>query len=171
MKEETRITASEGCEIEKVEIVDGAAVITFKEKERKLPKSWEKFCDMFPCKRGEYLINSHGCSPCAEIKRIPDIDVTILPDRSSAEAVLALCQLIQLRDCYNGDWVPDWCDKTKKYVLDFSEGEIRIEFRYSMASSPLYFKTLELCNEFLQHVRPLIEKLKPLYGIKKGGEE
>ena len=45
MKKERKITAPEGCEIEKVEIVDGVAVVTFREKERKLPKSWEEFCE------------------------------------------------------------------------------------------------------------------------------
>lgn len=38
MEKERKITAPEGCEIEKVEIVDGVAVVTFREKERKLPK-------------------------------------------------------------------------------------------------------------------------------------
>ena len=44
MEKERIINAPEGCEIEKVEIVDGAAVVTFKEKERKLPKSWDPHC-------------------------------------------------------------------------------------------------------------------------------
>lgn len=169
---EIRITAPDGCEIEKVEVVDGVAVVTFKEKERKLPKSWEEFCVMFPCKRGEYLINSHGCSPCAEIQRIPDIDVTILPDRAAAEAVLSLCKLIQLRNAYNGDWVPDWKNKDEiKYVIQFDAEEIQCDTWIGMSASPLYFKTKELCDEFLRYFRPLIEKLKPLYGIKEGGKE
>lgn len=170
MKKETRITAPEGCEIEKIEIVYGVAVVTFREKERKLPKSWEEFCEMFLCKRGEYLINSHGCSPCAEIKRIPDIDVTILPDRATAEAVIALCQLIQLRNCYNGDWVPDWKDNERKYTICFFENDIS-NGDVVITPSILYFETKELRDEFLRYFRPLIEKLKPLYGIKEGGEK
>lgn len=35
----------------------------------------------------------------------------------------------------------------------------------------LYFKTQELRDEFLRNFRDLIEKLKPLYGIKEGGEQ
>lgn len=168
---ETRITAPDGCEIEKVEILDGVAVVTFREKERKLPKSWEEFCEMFPCKRGEYLINSHGCSPCAEIKRIPDIDVTILPDRATAEAILALIKLIQLRNCYNGDLVPDWTDPTQdKFIIEICKNEIECSC-VAISTSVLYFKTKELRDEFLRYFRPLIEKLKPLYGIEEGGEE
>lgn len=32
-------------------------------------------------------------------------------------------------------------------------------------------KSIELRDEFLNNFRPLIKKLKPLYGIKKGGEQ
>lgn len=47
MEKEIKINAPEGCGIEKVEIVDGVAVVTFKEKERKLPKSWKETADEF----------------------------------------------------------------------------------------------------------------------------
>ena len=36
MENEMKITAPDGCVIEKVEIVDGVAVVTFKEKKKKL---------------------------------------------------------------------------------------------------------------------------------------
>lgn len=173
MEKETKITAPNGCEIEKVEIVDGVAVVTFKEKKRKLPKNWVDFCCMFPIKEGEVYIGNGS-----EIKKIGRIgerlvieDRNLLPDIETAEAVLALCQLIQLRDCYNGGWVPDWDDDDSiKYVLDFLKGCVSAT-EYYIASSPLYFKSEELRDEFLKYFRPLIEKLKPLYGIKKGGEE
>lgn len=167
---ETKIEIPAGCEVDKIETVDGAVVVTFKEAKPKLPKSWEEFCEMFLCKRGEYLINSHGCSPCAEIKRIPDIDVTILPDRATAEAVLALCQLIQLRNCYNGDWVPNWLSNTNKYVIDCNSHEFTTT-TYWTTPVLLYFETEELRDEFLRNFCDLIEKLKPLYGIREGGEE
>lgn len=38
MEKERKIAAPEGCEIEKVELVDGVAVVTLKEKERELEK-------------------------------------------------------------------------------------------------------------------------------------
>lgn len=92
-------------------------------------------------------------------------------DRATAEAVLALCQLIQLRNAFNGDWVPDWSGGKDKYVIEFSECEIYAYKRQITSSSPLYFKTADLRGEFLRCFRPLIEKLKPLYGIKEGGEQ
>ena len=171
MEKERKITAPEGCEIEKVEIVNGAAVVTFREKKRKLPKSWEEFCEMFYVTSKEcYIeIDSHidnrtySCD-----SRNEDEDRNVLPDRATAEAVLALCQLIQLRNCYNGDWVPDWTDEEPKFVIHFSAGEIEEFEWYNTASSPLCFKTIDLRDEFLRNFRPLIEKLKPLYGIKEG---
>lgn len=175
MKKERKITAPDGCEIEKVEIVDGVAVVTFKEKERKLPKSWEEFCEMYPIKRGkEYYFNANSdilndvSDKCV---RDEHKDKNLLPDRATAEAFLSLCQLIQLRDCYNGDWVPDWTDFTAdKFVIDVYKSDI-ISSTYNSATSFLYFKKENLRDEFLRCFRPLIEKLKPLYGIKEGGEE
>lgn len=92
-------------------------------------------------------------------------------NHATAEAVLALCQLIQLRNCYNGDWVPDWKDNTDKYFIVFCYQEARTIELEAAQYSPLYFKSEELRDEFLRNFRDLIEKLKPLYGIKEGGEE
>lgn len=177
MEKERKITAPEGCEIEKVELVDGVAVVTFREKEQKIPKSWEEFCEMFPIKAGECYFDT--ASVIVEYKltgerrtapRRAETDPNVLPDCATAEAVIALCQLIQLRNCYNGDWVPNWTDEERKYTIDFYENEI---WSGDVGNTPgiLYFKTRELRDEFLRYFRPLIEKLKPLYGIKEGGTE
>lgn len=169
-----KITAPDGCEIEKVETVDGVAVVTFKEKERKLPKSWEEFCAMFPIKVGkEFYINTSSVilSNVSGIGvRNERKDKNILPDRATADAVLALCQLIQLRNAFNGDWVPDWGSGVEnKYCIDFAFGDICTCIN-CVSPLLLYFKSEELRDKFLLYFRPLIEKLKPLYGIKKGGD-
>lgn len=178
MEKERKITAPEGCEIEKVEIVDGVAVVTFKEKEWILPKSWKEFCEMFPNFAGEYFIEPEIDEKIGQVvaimngKRRTSSNAKLLPDRATAEAVLALCQLIRLRNAYNGDWVPDWtdCDENK-YVIIFYKNNIVVESASLVAFSPLYFKAKELCDEFLRNFGELIEKLKPLYGIKEGGEQ
>ena len=123
MEKERIINAPEGCEIEKVEIVDGAAVVTFKEKERKLPKSWDEFCRTNPeTKVGESCIMTDSSirTPGFTSQRFVDKDKNLLPDLATAEAVLALCQLVQLRNAYNGDWVPDWnnAPQTQQYKED-----------------------------------------------------
>lgn len=164
---ETRIEAPNGCEIKKVEIIDGVAVVTFKEKERKLPKSWKEFCEMFPIKGYETFITSgsyvHKAVGC---KRDNISDKNLLPDHVTANAVLALCQLIQLRNCYNGDWMPDWNDNKKIYFIIFDCFQnIRGEDYSATPRSLLYFKTKEMRDEFLHNFRQLIEKLEPIYGI------
>lgn len=163
------------CDVDKIEKQDGHIVVTFKEKERKLPKSWEEFCKIFPIKNGkEHYINTSS----KILNRFKDDcirneyeDKNILPDRATAEAVLALCQLIQLRNAYNGDWVPDWDNpKENKWTIIFYQNKTDIDVANNL-SHILYFKSQDLRNEFLRCFRQLIEKLKPLYGIKEGGEE
>lgn len=161
------------CEVDKIETQDGHIVVTLREKERKLPKSWDEFCNNFPVKEGEsYINNISKINGLKELERRNILDKNILPDRATAEAVLALCQLIQLRNAYNEDWVPDWTDKDEiKHIIQFDAEEIHCDTWIGVSASPLYFKTAELRDEFLHNFRPLIEKLKPLYGIKAGGEE
>lgn len=177
MEKERKITAPEGCEIEKVELVDGVAVVTFRKKERKLPRSWDEFCDMFPNFTGEYFIESERDEKIGQVAAVMDgqkrtsSNAELLPDRATAEAVLALCQLIRLRNAYNGYWVPDWKDfDQEKYSISFEQNIIE-EATCCLISDILYFKSEELRDEFLRNFRDLIEKLKPLYGIKEGGEE
>ena len=174
MEKEKKITAPDGCEIEKVELVDGVAVVTFKEKERKLPKSWEEFCDMVPIYDGECYIQANSDIEKRDenvSNRWHEGDRNLLPDSATAEAVLALCQLIQLRNAYNGDWVPDWEDDNEtKFVIRFLNNEIYRTIGYE-SPTPLCFKTKELRDQFLENFGDLIEKSKPLYGIKEGGEE
>lgn len=166
---EMKIKIPAGCEVDIIEMQDGAAVITFKEKERKLPKSLEEFCEMYPRKEKEAFITSDSCIEVSGIERkfkLENQDKNNLPDRDTAEAVLALCKLIQLRNAYNGGWVPDWFDYHQtKYVINFVEKGIVMGDR-TTCGELLYFENRELRDEFLRNFQPLIEKLKPLYGIK-----
>lgn len=171
---EIKIEIPAGGEVEKIETQDGHVLVTFREKERRLPKSWEEFCDMVSIYAGECYIQANS-----EIEerdenvsnRWLEGDRNLLPDRTTAEAVLALCQLIQLRNAYNGDWVPDLTnDNQTKFVIRFLNNEVYGTIGYE-SPTPLYFKSKELRDEFLRNFRPLIEKLKPLYGIKEGGSD
>lgn len=177
MEKERKIIAPDGCEIEKVELVDGVAVVTFREKERKIPKSWEEFCEMFPDYTGNWFIEPNNDEKIGQVQGISEHEkrtyrnAELLPDRATAEAVLALCQLIQLRDCYNDNWMPDWNNyKQDKHTIEFHGDEIYCDV---VVRNPaiLSFKTEEVRDEFLENFDDLIEKLKPLYGIKEGGEQ
>lgn len=167
-----------GCEVDKIETQDGHIVVTFREKERKLPKSWEEFCEMFPIKKGEvsisvvdYDIYERDCDHLTPAERDPDEDIFTFSEKSVAEAFLSLCKLIQLRNAYNGDWVPDWNKSTDKIVIDFCRDGDLLTFYAQGEVTLLAFKDKETADEFLRNFHPLIEKLKPLYGIKEGGEK
>ena len=93
-------------------------------------------------------------------------------DPEISDAIIELIKLINLRNCYNGDWVPDCKNMDEiKHIIQFDAEEIYCYPFVGLSASPLYFKSEELCDEFLCNFRPLIKKLKPLYGIKEGGEE
>lgn len=166
------ITPPQGCEVDKAEVIDGVLTVTFKPQERKLPKSWEEFCEMYPkCGNSFYIDES---SEIKEVKQSKEIrflekDKNIIPDAPTAKAVLALCQLIQLRDCYNQGWVPKK-DEPRSGLYIMADGSIGI-YDYLPNAEILQFPNPDLRVEFLNNFRPLIEKLKPLYGIKEGGEE
>lgn len=160
-------------EIKKIEQIDGAMEVTFMDDcangKRKLPKSWEEFCKMFPVKNGEAFMME---GEALEINGIEKEDKRgnnmkdLLPNRVMAESLIVLCQLIQLCKAYNGDWKPDWnADKAET-----NNAMINVNAKHAISCGMLYFKTKELRDEFMRYFSPLIDKLRPLYGVMEGGE-
>lgn len=84
----------------------------------------------------------------------------ITPTNSQAKAILALCQLLQLRDRYNdGDQLV--MNGTIEYYI-IHIGQLKpIKAKSCWINNILVFKTEEL-NHFLQHHRALIEEAKEL---------
>lgn len=169
MKEikKTKIEIPAGFEVDKTEMVNGALFVTFKEKERKIPKSWKEFCEM-STRDGKFFVNGDSmilnASYYLKKEMQPDVDRCLLPNRETAEAVIALCQLIQLRNCYNGDWVPDYKTADTKFTIEFENNRI-VKNTTKGWPCVFVFKTEELRDMFLEFFQDLIEKLKPLYGI------
>ena len=130
--------------------------------ENTLPKTWEEFCKTNPPKNTEVYINTSSEINSSIVGiRYPERDANLLPNKKIAESMLALCQLIQLRDCYNGEWKPDWKDNSFKYVIYTYHDEI-IDDRNVSNNAILTFKSEELRDEFLNNFRKLIEIAKPL---------
>jgi len=164
MEKEIKIVVPSGMEIDKENST--FECIKFKPIKKELPKTWEEFCENNPRRKGESWIgvsslvgsldtNAGNERDCVE-------DKNLLPNKEYAEAMLALCQLIQLRDCYNDGWIPDWTDNyNPKYSIEVSNNEI-IKCSYYGTSRILAFKTQELCDQFLENFRDLIEIAKPL---------
>jgi hypothetical protein len=137
--------------------------IKFKPIEPYLPKTWEEFCSLYPTQEGEAFIGS-----LSEISQVHTGDREYLSDRNLlpsvdlARAILALCQLIQLRDGYNDGWQPDWTDKNSyKFCLRYSSNNIVKETLF-VEQRVMAFKTIDLRNQFLENFKDLIEIAKPL---------
>jgi len=131
-------------------------------KEKELPKTWSEFCRINPTKDGEFFINNYsGIKEMNKGYRDCVIDANLLPSKEYAKAMLALCKLIQLRDCYNGDWKPNWREASFKYVIKFYDGCIykdsSLRYKHLLA-----FKTMELRDDFCNNFEDLIKEAELL---------
>lgn len=158
----------------KIEIPEGYEIdrekstfetIVFKPIEKSLPKTWEEFCKTHGVTEKEAYINNVSQIIIQEVGRNfrnRNEDRSFLPDRETAEAMLALCQLIQLRDCYNDGWRPDLLNSNElKFMLYFYDGECTPGLTRHV-SYVLVFKTRELRDAFYDNFKDLIEKARLL---------
>ena len=159
----------------KIKIPDGFELVQIGEgkweqrKKETPPKTWEEFCKTHPIKDDEYFLAPGTDDGIQAIGTLPDFPRNrevqykdILPNKETAEAFLALMQLIQLRNCYNGGWEPDWEDsEERKYVIVINENKIESSY-LSTTSCPLAFRTEERRDLFIKNFRDLIEIAKPL---------
>lgn len=133
-------------------------------KEKELPKTWEEFCKNNPIKPNEFFVSTHSNIGQYGSPQDRDcvIDANSLPSKEYAEAMLALCKLIQLRDCYNDGWKPDWNSVSNYYYCIFyNRGNIELFVR-STWSCVLAFKSRELRDEFYNNFKDLIKQAKLL---------
>lgn len=126
-----------------------------------LPKSWEEFCKNNPVKKNEYFIDGNGEIICAAEKHRTTNLKNILPNKETAEAFLALMQLVQLRDCYRQGWKPNWKKACNKYCIYYEIDGI-FPFNNIYNSRVLSFQSEEIRDEFLKNFSDLIEKAKEL---------
>lgn len=84
------------------------------------------------------------------------------PSQELADAAEALRKLLFLRDYYNGDWKPDLenSDEVKYCIKCYST--ILIKDFYINGFKPLYFKSEEIRDKFLEEQKELLEIAKPL---------
>lgn len=153
---ELKIQVPEGYEIDRENST--FEKIVFKKVEKELPKSWK---DLYEVKGWFVGDESRLCSieTCNWAK---DNHKNIFPTKEEAEACLALAQLCQLRDRYNGGWKPNWEDgDEQKYVIKIGRGETT-KCILTVTSSVLSFKSAYLRDKFLENFRDLIETAKPL---------
>ena len=128
-----------------------------------LPKSWEEFCEINPIRWGETIIYNNSKEIMAlGVGDNRDSSIkNILPNKATAEAFLALMQLIQLRDCYRQGWKPDWKNNENKFVIEIIDGEITTYWD-NRRSRTLSFQSIEVRDKFFENFSDLIEKAKEL---------
>lgn len=130
----------------------------------KLPKTWEEYCKNH-YRRGYYLNNDSTIHPflneAYNINLKFDSDKNTFESKENAEAVLALCQLIRLRDEYNGHKPVD-SEIEDTYAIEYDE----TLDAYDIVSVDIYsdykclftFHNEELAQEFLKNFKPLLDK-------------
>ena len=152
---EMKIQAPEGYEIDREKST--FEKIVFKKVENELPKSWEDLYEV-----GGWFVDFHSDVVTSGSMRTADSVKNRFPTKEEAEACVALAQLCQLRDRYNGGWKPNWEDYNEtKYCIEFCQGRIETIDRVN-CHKILTFKTEELRDKFLENFNGLIEIAKPL---------
>ena len=132
--------------------------IVFKKKEKELPTKWEDLVNIKGCYVGANYISKYN-----EYTAL-DSNKNVFPTKAEAEACLALSQLCQLRDAYNGEPLADWCDwgdANTKYCIEFYDNRISKDY-YISTQRVLAFKTKQLRYKFVENFEELILTAKPL---------
>ena len=161
MKEERNITLTldkakewykKGGELKEI------ALQAFTEKElNPLPRSWEEFCEIYPVKKGECILESEDVITVVPRDcRGNRIYKNWIPSKKSAEAHLAMIQLEQLRDCYNNS-----CNDTNRIAIINNNGNIELYVNPPF-NCFLTFKNHSLAREFFSNFKEIIEIAKEL---------
>ena len=111
--------------------------IVFKKKENELPTKWEDLKII----KGYYL--DSNCFVRRYRDEPNDFNKNLFPTKAESEACLALSQLCQLRDAYNGEPLADWCDwadDNAKYCIEICDNRISKDY-YISTQRVLAFKT------------------------------
>ena len=150
---EIQITPPEGYEIDQEKST--FSKIVFKAINTKFPK-WEDLKEL----EGFYI---DGSSHVSSIKThtVRPGDRNILPTNELAEAMIALCQLLYLRNLVWNGWKPDYCDDNRKYIIFQRKGMIYDGVTIYL-NRILMFPTREVRDKFLESYRDLIEQAKEL---------
>lgn len=84
-----------------------------------------------------------------------------LSTENRVKAFIALIQLVELRDAWNGDWKANWKNGIDKYCIKFFQQDVEVE-KSCYTNFPLHFKTKELAEKFAKQFKDLINEAKEL---------
>lgn len=135
--------------------------IIFKKKDS-LPERWEDLKSI-----SGYYVSSHSDVSFLEEGNFkyaydPNSYINTFVTREQAEASIAMAQLSQLMQVYNGSWEPDWRNAQEtKYTICFKEELIEINKAWIFREF-LSFKEEKIRDKFLENFNELILKARPL---------
>ena len=150
------INIPEGFEIDRIQSNERKIVLRKIER----PRTWEEYCQMMKGKQSFYCNSKTNYSTVqSKFDDIPCIDE--FDNKEDAKAFLALSKLRKLRNAWIFDWKPDWTSQDQKFVITTFKNNIEENINYN-ASRSLSFPTEDMCNEFLDCFKDLLEQAKSL---------
>lgn len=118
------------------------------------PMSWKEYFES--AKYQHFNEDNHAASYNID----DDYHYDVFNSIDEAKAFCALGKLIQLKDAWVNDWIPDWTNgKECKYTISTHENIIHPVNAY-IKNAILVFPTQEMCEEFFNTFKDLIEQAK-----------
>lgn len=132
--------------------------IVFKEAKPTLPQSWEGLGEI----SGLFIEGNSNVLEVSNRIAVPP-NRNIIPTKELAEAMLAMCQLLQLRDRWNEGWKANWNDGRSKWCIVNKSTALTVD-AWAANAHPISFETKELAEQFFAapKIRELLEIAKPL---------
>lgn len=126
---------------------------------KELPKTWEELGKV----KGYYVNSGRATVEFADYSTLPGMK-SVFPTKELAEASLALAQLLQLRDVYNGDWKVDVHSKPNenRWIIYNLYNEVATSCTTGGMNYILTFKCHTVKDEFLRNFKDLITIALPL---------
>lgn len=158
METKNIINIPEGYEIDKEQSTERQIVL--RKIENKSARSWKEYCEKMKGKESYYcnftsvkIDSSHfGLEPL----------VTEFDNLEDTVAFTALGKLLKLRKDWIGEWKPDWTNGLQaKYVIKVQKNKITCVTNWCVNCS-MSFPTVEMCEEFYNCFKDLLEKAKEL---------
>lgn len=126
---------------------------------KELPKSWEELQIV----KGYYVNSNSEILIACECETVNG-NKSIFPTKELAEASLALSQLLQLRDVYNGDWKVDLNNRPTetRFIIRNYCNIIDTLMIKNCINSVLSFQKESIRDEFVRNFSELITTALPL---------
>lgn len=155
--------------METIQIPEGYVIDTEKSNERQIvlkkiednkARSWEEYCKKMEGKDSYYFDELLMKIRLARFNEEPLFSE--FEDKEEVEAYAALGKLLKFRKDWVGEWNPDYTNsRVAKFVIFNRENVISrgVDF---IVNNPMSFPTEEMCNDFCETFKDLLEQAKTL---------